>query len=146
MPSEIILRVPFFSDLANLAMTLRREVFVVEQNVPDSEEYDIHDPTGDHYVVVREGCVVATTRVLRYEEESRLSRFAVRRSLRGSGVGGRLCDFVMKDLAAQGRTKVFLHAQVDKIGFYAKYGFKPYGEEYLECDILHRNMRNWEPA
>lgn len=143
MPSDIILQVPVFSDLANLAFTLRREVFVTEQGVPAEEELDEYDLTADHYVLVKDGTVVATTRVIYKEEGCKLSRFAVRKAERGHGVGGRLLAFVLADLKAKGKPRVFMSAQSDKIGFYAKYGFHAYGDEYHECDILHRMMKNW---
>ncbi len=143
MSNTIILQVPVFSDLANLAFALRREVFVVEQGVPAEEELDAYDLTADHYVLVKEGCVVATTRVIHKEEGGKLSRFAVRQAERGKGVGGRLLEYVLADLKAKGKLRVFMSAQADKIGFYQKYGFHAYGDEYHECDILHRMMKNW---
>ncbi|MBA2116278.1 GNAT family N-acetyltransferase [Bremerella alba] len=144
MSEETILSVPVFSDLANLAFSLRREVFVAEQGVPAEEELDAYDLTADHYVAIKDGNVVATTRVIHKEEGAKLSRFAVRRSERGHGVGGRLMAFVLEDLSARDKPRVFMSAQADKIGFYEKYGFQAYGEEYLECDILHRMMKNWQ--
>ncbi|MEW4564024.1 GNAT family N-acetyltransferase [Bremerella sp. JC770] len=143
MSPETILQVPVFSDLANLAFTLRREVFVTEQGVPAEEELDAFDLTADHYVLIKDGNVVATTRVLHKEEGGKLSRFAVRRSERGHGVGGRLLAFVLADLKAKGMPRVFMSAQSDKIGFYEKFGFQAYGDEFLECDIRHRMMKNW---
>ncbi|PQO39005.1 GNAT family N-acetyltransferase [Blastopirellula marina] len=144
MPTETILQVPVFSDLANLAFTLRREVFVTEQGVPAEGELDEYDMTADHYVLVRDGDVVATSRVIHKEEGCKLSRFAVRKAVRGLGVGGRMMAFVLADLKAKGKHRVFLSAQSDKIGFYEKYGFHAYGPEYYECDILHRMMQNWD--
>lgn len=144
MPSETILQIPVFSDLANLAFTLRREVFVTEQGVPAEEELDEFDLTADHYVLVKDGTVVATTRVIHKDVGCKLSRFAVRKAERGHGVGGRLLAFVPADLKVKGKPRVFMSAQSDKIGFYEKYGFQAYGDEFYECDILHRMMRNWD--
>lgn len=143
MFNETILQVPVFSDLANLAFNLRREVFVAEQGVPAEEELDEYDLTADHYVLIKDGSVVATTRVIHKEEGAKLSRFAVRKAERGHGVGGRLLAFVLEDLKGRGKPRVFMSAQADKIGFYEKYGFQAYGDEYLECDIVHRMMKNW---
>lgn len=144
MSQETILQVPVFSDLANLAFNVRREVFVTEQGVPAEEELDEYDLTADHYVLVKDGSVVATTRVIHKEEGAKLSRFAVLKAARGHGIGGRLLAFVLADLKAKGKPHVFMSAQADKIGFYEKYGFHAYGPEYYECDILHRMMKNWD--
>ncbi|RCS49363.1 GNAT family N-acetyltransferase [Bremerella cremea] len=146
MSTVEILPVPFFSDLANLAMGLRREVFVLEQGVPEDGEYDELDPKAQHFVAIKQGNVVATGRVIYGEEVARISRFAVRKSERGTGVGAQLMAFIMQHLSQQGHDKVFLNSQQDKIGFYAKHGFAAYGEVFYECDIPHRRMTNWGTA
>lgn len=141
-----ILPVPFFSDLANLAMGLRREVFVLEQGVPEDDEYDELDPKALHFVAIKQGNVVATGRVIYGDEVARISRFAVRKSERGSGVGAQLMTYIMQHLSQHGHDKVFLNSQEDKIGFYAKHGFAAYGDVFYECDIPHRRMTNWGTA
>lgn len=146
MSSVEILPVPFFSDLANLAMGLRREVFVLEQGVPEDGEYDELDPMAQHFVAIQQGNVVATARVIYGDQVARISRFAVRKSQRGTGVGAKLMAYIMQHLSEAGHEKVFLNSQEDKIGFYAKHGFAPYGEVFYECDIPHRRMTNWGTA
>ena len=144
MNQEIILQVPVFSDLANLAMALRREVFVLEQGVPESEEYDAYDLTADQYVTVIGGDVVATLRVIQREGFGQVSRFVVRASHRGQGIGRRLLGHVLQNLVAQDKPKAYLSAQADKVGFYEKLGFRAYGDEFIECGIVHRHMKNWQ--
>lgn len=146
MSTVHIMPVPFFSELANLAMGLRREVFVLEQNVPEEEEYDALDPTSQHYVAIYKGNVVATARVIHGDQAARISRFAVRKSQRGTGVGAKLMAFIMQHLSEAGHEKVFLNSQEDKIGFYAKHGFAAYGDVFYECEIPHRRMTNWGSA
>lgn len=146
MDNVHILPVPFFSDLANLAMGLRHEVFVLEQNVPEEGEYDELDPTAQHFVAVKKGNVVATGRLIYGDKVARVSRFAVRKSARGSGIGALLMNAMMRHLEEQGHRFVYLNAQEDKIGFYAKHGFVAYGDVFYECDIPHRKMTNWGSA
>ncbi|TWT66858.1 putative N-acetyltransferase YjcF [Posidoniimonas polymericola] len=143
MPNEIITPVPPGSDLYALALRLRREVFVHEQQVPAELEYDHHDLTARHFVSLVEGDVVATLRVILLDEHDKISRFAVRRSFRGRGVGRRLLEHVIAMLAAEGRTRQSLEAQVSAIGFYERLGFTAYGEVYQDAGIDHRRMVNY---
>ena len=140
---EAVLAVPAYSDLANLAFGLRREVFMLEQGVSHADEYDDKDRIATHYVTVREGNVVATLRVLWLTEHAKIGRFAVRKSLRGRGVGGRLFRAVIESIRAGGGERIALEAQIDKTRFYEKYGFHAYGDEYLDAGIVHRRMKNY---
>ena len=57
------LTVPVFSTLCNAAFALRREVFVIEQQIPESEEFDADDLTATHLVAIAAGNVVGTLRI-----------------------------------------------------------------------------------
>ena len=59
-----LLFVPVFSPLGNLAFALRREVFVIEQQIAEAEEFDAHDLTARHLVAVKDGQVVGTLRLI----------------------------------------------------------------------------------
>src|SRR5690606_6903037 len=54
-PDFTLLAVPVFSPLCNLGFALRREVFVVEQQVPEELEHDADDLTATHLVGVMDG-------------------------------------------------------------------------------------------
>lgn len=140
---EAILVVPVYSELANLAFGLRREVFMLEQGVPHAEEYDDRDRDATHVVTVLDGNVVATLRILWLPEHAKIGRFAVRKSVRGRGVGTRLFQATLKILQAGGHERIGMESQVDKTGFYEKFGFHLYGSEYLDAGILHRKMKNY---
>ncbi|HVL02287.1 MAG TPA: GNAT family N-acetyltransferase [Dongiaceae bacterium] len=141
--TEVVLSVPAYSDLANLAFGLRREVFMLEQGISHADEYDDLDRVATHFVLVLEGNVAATLRVLYLPEHVKLGRFAVRKNLRGRGVGGRLFRAVIDTIKAGGGDKIALEAQIDKTRFYEKFGFHAYGEEYLDAGIVHRRMKNY---
>ena len=141
--TEAVLSVPAYSDLANLAFGLRREVFMLEQGISHADEYDDLDRVATHFVMVREGNVVATLRVLWLTEHAKIGRFAVRRSLRGRGVGGRLFRATIESIRAGGVERIALEAQIDKTRFYEQYGFHAYCEEYLDAGIVHRRMKNY---
>lgn len=118
---------------------VRTEVFILEQAVPEAEEWDELDPRSQH-VLARdnENRPVATGRLT---PDHKIGRMAVLKEWRGKGVG----DAIMRHLIERARALRYpsleMHAQTHAIPFYAKFGFAPYGDEFMECDIPHRMMR-----
>src|ERR1700749_3645150 len=73
------------------ALTLRHDVFCVEQGVPVYEELDGRDGEGVHLVAVSGGALLATCRLLFVGPTVQFSRLAVRKSARRQGIApGRL--------------------------------------------------------
>ena len=140
---ESILVVPVYSQLANLAFALRREVFMLEQGVSHADEYDDKDKDCTHIVSLREGELVATLRVLWLPDYAKIGRFAVRKSLREQGIGSRLFATTLQLIQDSGQSQIGLEAQVDRIAFYERFGFHAYGEDYLDAGIVHRRMKNY---
>ena len=64
MSGPLVLAVPPFSHLGNLGLALRRQVFVLEQQVPAKDEFDVYDLTATHLVSVLDGDVVGALRIL----------------------------------------------------------------------------------
>jgi predicted GNAT family N-acyltransferase len=124
-----------FKDLRSV----REPVFVVEQNVPLEMEWDELDPKCRH-VIARDDAhrPIGTGRLT---PEHKIGRMAVLREWRGRGVGEALLLALIDEARALGLADVALHAQVDAIGFYEKFGFAPYGERFEEAGIQHQSMR-----
>jgi len=141
--AETILVVPVYSQLANLAFQLRREVFMLEQGVSHADEYDDRDKDATHVVTVREGEVVGVLRVVWMQDYAKIGRFAVRKSLRNTGVGTRLFERTLTLIREQGCQQIALEAQIDRIAFYERFGFHAYGDEYLDAGIVHKRMKNY---
>jgi predicted GNAT family N-acyltransferase len=66
---------------------------------------------------------------------------AVRKSARGSGVGGELLQALMVQAKARGDLLVALSAQTHAAPFYQRHGFAIEGEEFYEAGIAHINMQ-----
>lgn len=146
-PQEpVLLVVPVFSPLCNLAFALRRAVFVEEQGIPEKDEFDAHDLTALHVVAVAQGAVVATLRLIRHAEAVQISRLAVRRDCRGRGWGGKLLTFALARAREAGLDRAWLNAQADKTGFYVRYGFLPEGGQFIEDGLPHRRMCNFRSS
>jgi predicted GNAT family N-acyltransferase len=126
------------------ALDLRMEVFVVEQGVPAEIEVDEHDDTAEHAVVFDpsgDGSVVATARLLTVQGVGIVGRVAVRKDLRGTGLGA-VVMLAIEDRAVElGLPILELHAQLSAEGFYARLGYQAFGEQYLEAGIPHVSMR-----
>jgi predicted GNAT family N-acyltransferase len=121
---------------------LRREVFVVEQKVPEDEEWDDMDATNAHVLAVAsDGTPIGTGRLLLGEHIGRIGRMAVRKSWRGRGVGSALLCELLELVLEHGYEAACLHAQTHALEFYRKHGFSPVGAEFLEAGIPHFEMR-----
>lgn len=139
-----ILTVPPFSTLCNAAFTLRREVFVWEQHVPEAEEHDADDLTATHFVAVVAGEVVGTLRLINLPEHVKIGRVAVRQSFRGRGIAKAMMLVAMDHARATGRDRFYLTAQSDKLAMYEKLGFAAYGPEFQDGGMPHRAMRSYD--
>ena len=128
----------YAADLAMLR-AIREAVFVQEQSVPLALEWDAIDPDCRHALALDEfGAAIGTGRLT---PQRTIGRMAVIDRWRGKGVG----DALLRHLIALARDNAWpaisLHAQLDAVGFYRKFGFESYGPEYEEAGIRHQSMR-----
>ncbi|MDH5475483.1 MAG: GNAT family N-acetyltransferase [Cyclobacteriaceae bacterium] len=125
------------------AFTIREIVFVKEQKVSHEEEFDEFDIISRHFIAKVKGVSVGTARWRETNKGIKLERFTVLKEYRGMGVGSALVSAVLKDidhLIENSKGKCYLHAQVEAIPLYAKFGFQSQGDIFMECDIPHQNM------
>lgn len=123
---------------------IRREVFVVEQHVPEALELDDLDASCVHAVAYDEaGDAMGTGRLL---PDAHIGRMAVRKLWRGRGVGAQLLLTLMRVAQQRGEREVVLSAQLSARAFYARYGFQAEGGTYMDAGIEHIAMRCVLPA
>ena len=130
------------SDL-DLAFAIRREVFVVEQKVDPADEYDEFEDLAVHFLAWLDGKAVGAARWRFTSYGLKLERFAVLKSARGNGVGQALVNSVLEDIKSNKGTETklkYLHAQLEAVSLYSKFGFKKVGGVFEECNILHYQM------
>lgn len=118
---------------------VRTEVFILGQNIPEAEEWDELDARSIH-VIARdnENRPIGTGRLT---PDDKIGRMAVLDSWRGQHVGDAIMRALIERARAQHRGALEMHAQSYAIPFYQRFGFEPYGDEFVECDIPHRMMR-----
>jgi predicted GNAT family N-acyltransferase len=143
MSAPLILTVPITSDLGLLGLALRREVFVVEQQVPEEVETDEYDATATHVVALDRGMVVGVLRVVFLAEHVKIGRVAVARQARGKGLATLLMRYALDLGRARGETRFYLTAQTDKLTLYEKLGFTAFGDEFQESGMPHLAMKTY---
>lgn len=123
---------------ADALKAVRTEVFIVEQQIPEREEWDAEDEAADHALArSADGTPIGTGRLL---ADGRIGRMAVIKAWRGQGVGAALLRHLMERAAARGMRRLRLSSQKYAVPFYAQAGFVIDGPEYLECEIPHQGM------
>ncbi|MFF8265463.1 GNAT family N-acetyltransferase [Streptomyces virginiae] len=151
MTSPVEVRVAVSEEDLKACFTVRSEVFVAEQSVPESVEFDAYDAGAVHVLAVdADGVPLGTGRLLHgpaalgatgVPAVGVLGRLAVARSARGLGVGRLLVRAIEAEAARLGLTSVDLGAQTHALGFYERLGYAAYGPEFQDAGIPHRAMR-----
>ncbi|MEZ4923366.1 MAG: GNAT family N-acetyltransferase [Crocinitomicaceae bacterium] len=124
-------------------LSLRVEVFVIEQNCP-YQDLDGLDKDAFHLIVVDEGKIIGTLRILKsgivYPE------VAIGRVVSHPGHRDKQLGYLMMQKAMQfieeelNEESIRLSAQTHLCQFYEKCGFSSTGKEYLEDGIPHTEM------
>lgn len=124
------------------AFAVRITVFSDEQGFDPSIDVDDIDPTAHHIILYDGSRAIATGRVFPEPGNTatyHIGRVAVLKECRG-GTGRRLMGD-LEDLARSlGARRVVLGAQCQAQGFYAKLGYTPFGQGFLEEGCPHIHM------
>jgi predicted GNAT family N-acyltransferase len=138
MPENI--QVKKVTDPADLekVFAIRREVFVGEQNCPPELEWE-HEEESNHFLLTVNGVPAGASRWRKTDKGYKLERFAVLKNFRGYGVGQALVQAVLNDLPKDADL-VYLHAQVQAVTLYERFGFEKTGPEFEEAGIRHYKM------
>ncbi len=122
---------------------IRTQVFVAEQKCLPSEEFDELDAQARHFLLELNGLAVATGRYRRTEKGIKIERIATLADFRGNGYA----SFMVKHLIQMAKLlhplvkHFYLHAQQNVMPLYASLGFNPYGQTFVEADIVHQAMQ-----
>ena len=111
-----------------------------EQGVTLDEELDGLDDEALHLVVVDDGAVVGTCRLLFGGTTVKLGRMAVDRSRRGLGLARALLTEAEGQARARGAARIELAAQLSAQALYDRAGYEAHGEVFLDAGIEHVMM------
>ena len=117
---------------------IREAVFIREQGVPAELEWDEFDASCVH-LIARDASqnAIGTARLLPHGD---FGRMAVLKEWRGKGVGGALMHRLLEEAAKRQIQQVALNAQAYAVGFYARFGFRVVGKQFIEAGIPHVRM------
>ena len=118
---------------------VRHQVFVVEQQVPEDQEWVGDDDQFSAVLAVDENQQpIGTGRI---SADGVIGRMAVLKDWRGKGVGSTILEKLIQTGVESGRQQFTLSAQLHAVPFYAARGFVAEGPVYLDAGIEHRRMK-----
>lgn len=127
--------------LMSAVYALRREVFVVEQGVPEELEVDENDKVAVHLAALSDGHVIGTLRIVRKERTAKIGRMAVSADSRKKGIGRELMEFAAATASHDGAQEIILAAQFTAREFYRQLGYMEEGSVFDDAGISHVMMR-----
>jgi predicted GNAT family N-acyltransferase len=117
---------------------IRRMVFIEEQQVSDSDEWDDDDAVSAHVLVRLNRDPVGTGRL---NPAGKIGRIAVIAGARGRGIRGLILRHLLDEARRRGIRRPYLHAQLQALPFYEKLGFRSEGGVFDEAGLPHVRMR-----
>ncbi len=121
---------------------LRYEVFVIEQQVPEELEWDVHDAGAVHFAC-EDGTgekIIATARLVREGHVAVIGRLCVAKPYRQQKLATAMMQEALAYCRAHNLRQIELHAQLYLQPFYESLGFVARGQVYLEAGIEHITM------
>jgi predicted GNAT family N-acyltransferase len=124
-------------DQINLALFIRRQVFVEEQHVSVERE-SMDDTESIHYLATYNELPAGAARYRKTTKGTKIERIAVLKNYRGKGIGEAILLKILDDVKSE--EVIYLHAQVNAIDFYKKNGFKETDNYFVDAGIDHVEM------
>ncbi|KAF8639876.1 hypothetical protein AX17_001130 [Amanita inopinata Kibby_2008] len=130
---------------------VRINVFHLEQKFPLDTELDAHEETATHFLLRLIPSLVPVGTIRAYKvpgaQYYKLSRLAVLKEYRRFNFGRELVqalhDWVRGagiEPGQVGSAQIVTHSQIPVKGFYARFGYRPEGEEFDEDGEPHQKM------
>ena len=122
------------------AYSVRKTVFIHEQNVPAEEEIDQYENESTHFVMYKDGSPVGAGRFRALDGYGKVERICVLKESRKSGTGKAIMDKIEEFASTNRILKLKLNAQTHAIPFYSGLGYEVISEEFLDAGIPHKTM------
>ena len=132
------IRILDWSNAQQYASPIRRRVFIEEQCVPESMEWDGLDNTAVHALAFDDNH--QPQGYARLLASKQLGRMAVLPEFRGKGIGRALLAMLEDEARNRHYDHIFLHAQIHALPFYEKQGYTSQGNPFDEAGIPHMLM------
>jgi predicted GNAT family N-acyltransferase len=122
------------------AYSVRKIVFVEEQNVPLEEEIDAYEDEAKHFVMYDEGSPIGAGRFRFVDGYGKVERICVLNKARKTGAGKTIMNAIENYALQKDIHKLKLNAQTHAIPFYAGLGYEIVSEEFMDAGIPHKTM------
>ena len=122
------------------AFSVRKTVFIHEQNVPAEEEIDQYEDDSTHFVFYKDKVPTGAGRFRPVDGYGKVERICVLKEARKTGAGKAIMDEIEKFASINGLRKLKLNAQTHAIPFYSGLGYKIISEEFMDAGIPHKTM------
>ena len=122
------------------AYSVRKTVFVDEQDVPLEEEIDAYEDEAEHFVMYHEGSPIAAGRFRFVDGYGKVERICVLQEARKTGAGKAIMNAIEKYAREKDIHKLKLNAQTHALPFYAGLGYEIVSEDFMDAGIPHKTM------
>jgi len=119
-------------------LSIRAQVFIIEQGVPAELEVDELDPLSRHLLLFEEDTPIATGRLT---PDGHIGRLAVLKPYRQKSYGTQIIKYLEQIAAENGLSQVKLGAQIQAVNFYQKLGYQICSGIFMDASIEHRMMK-----
>jgi predicted GNAT family N-acyltransferase len=126
-----------FTDFESEIKHIRHQVFIVEQGIPESLEWDEHEHSSWH-ALARVGEIPAGTG--RLQPDGKITRIAVLQAWRKRGIAADILQHLLQRAAAENMHRLYLNAQLSAVALYERFGFVAIGVTFDEGGIEHIRM------
>ncbi|MDN4523609.1 GNAT family N-acetyltransferase [Fictibacillus fluitans] len=125
------------------ALSVRKEVFVNEQNVSEDLEVDHLEDTATHFVLYdTENHPIGAGRMRPIEDGGKVERVCIISNRRKQGLGDLLMKGMEQEAVRLNYPALTLYAQVQAEDFYKKLGYTTTSKEpFIDANILHVAMK-----
>jgi len=135
-----LLKLNFSDQDFSIIQNIRKKVFTDELNISESELFDEHDETCDHYILFDGKQVVGSIRFLKTIDEIKLERMAILSEFRGKNYGRSTISQISEYYHLLGYSKMVLDSIFSVRDFYKKCGFIEEGKIFQRVGIDHIRM------
>lgn len=122
------------------AFSVRKIVFVEEQNVPIEDEIDQFEDESTHFVLYHDGTAIGAGRFRETDGYGKVERICVLKEARKLGAGKAIMEEIESFARIEGFQRLKLNAQTHAIPFYAGLGYEVVSEEFMDAGIPHKTM------
>lgn len=123
------------------AVNIRKEVFVIEQKIPEELEVDQYENSCEHFLTTSNEVPAAAGRLRVKDQYIKFERIACLKKFRGMGIGRNLMEKMLEHaLLFHPQLTPYMHSQTIAVPFYEKLGWMTEGEVFFEADLPHFAM------